>query len=47
MIWFTQSEAGLDMAPNTEITLSATVKDHKEYNGVKQTYLSRCIIKER
>lgn len=47
LVWFTQSEVGVGIDPETEILLSGTVKDHKEYNEIKQTYLSRCIIKER
>ena len=30
-----------------QITLSGTVKKHDEYNGVKNTILSRCSIKYR
>ena len=45
LIWFTQSETGMNIEPESEILLSGTVKDHKEYNGINQTYLSRCIIK--
>ena len=29
-----------------EITLTGTVKDHTEYNGILQTVLSRCIVKK-
>jgi hypothetical protein len=29
-----------------EIFLTGTVKEHKIYKGVKQTILSRCIIKK-
>lgn len=47
LIWFTQSENCAFVDPDTEITLSATIKDFKEYNGIKQTVLSRCIVKER
>lgn len=43
-IWFTQK--GLDIKEGTTISLTGTVKEHKEYNGVLQTQLSRCIIKE-
>ena len=44
-IWFSQSVIDASIKPGDEITLSGTVKDHKEYDGVKQTYLSRCIVK--
>ena len=46
-IWFSQSESCALFEKDTPVILSGTIKDHKEYNGVKQTYLSRCIIKER
>lgn len=42
--WFTQKV--LNLEENDVVTLTGTVKDHKEYNGVLQTQLSRCIIKE-
>ena len=42
--WFTQKV--LDFEENDEIILTGTVKNHTEYNGVLQTQLSRCIIKE-
>ena len=44
--WFTQSTLADGIQPGDEVELSGTVKDHKEYNGVKQTVLSRCIVKE-
>lgn len=46
-VWFTQSDIGLCFGIGAELTLSGTIKDFKEYNDVKQTILSRCIIKER
>lgn len=42
--WFTQKV--LNFEEGDAITLTGTVKDHKEYNGILQTQLSRCIIKE-
>ncbi len=33
---------GKDLDLDTLITISGTVKDHKEYNGLKQTWLTRC-----
>ena len=45
-IWFTQSEPKFELLPGKEVELSGTIKDHKEYDGIKQTYLSRCILKE-
>ena len=46
LTWFCSGK-GID--PDIEIgetvLLTGTVKDHKEYNGVKQTYLNRCIVK--
>ena len=44
--WFTQSTLADEIQPGDEVELSGTVKDHKEYNGVNQTVLSRCIVKE-
>ena len=46
-IWFSQSESCALLEKDTPVILSGTIKDHKDYNGVKQTYLSRCIVKER
>ena len=43
--WFTQKV--LDYEPEDKINLTGTVKAHTEYNGILQTQLSRCIIKER
>lgn len=47
LIWFCSGK-GID--PEIEVgqmvLLTGTVKDHKEYNGVKQTYLTRCIVKK-
>lgn len=37
--WF--SSGGADMDPGSEYTLDATVKDHGEYNGVRETQLTR------
>lgn len=46
LVWFCSGK-GID--PSIEVgetvLLTGTVKDHKEYNGVKQTRLSRCIVK--
>lgn len=46
LTWFCSGK-GID--PDIEVgetvLLTGTVKDHKEYNGVKQTYLNRCIVK--
>lgn len=43
LVWLTTSCK--DMQPNEKYLLTATVKEHSEYKGVKQTKLSRCIIK--
>jgi hypothetical protein len=43
--WFTQSTLADGIQPGDEVELSGTVKEHKEYNGVNQTVLSRCIVK--
>lgn len=44
-IWFSQSVIDSSINPGDNIELSGTVKAHKEYYGIKQTYLSRCIVK--
>lgn len=43
-VWF--SSSCKDIEEGDEILLTGTVKDHKIYNGIKQTVLTRCIIKE-
>lgn len=46
-IWFTSCPPDADKAiVGHKYLLTGTVKDHKEYNGVKQTYLNRCLLKE-
>lgn len=42
--WFTQKM--LTINEGDVIDLTGTVKNHTEYNGILQTQLSRCIIKE-
>ena len=46
LTWFCSGK-GID--PDIEIgetiLLTGTVKDHKEYNGIKQTLINRCIVK--
>lgn len=46
LTWFCSGK-GID--PEIEIgetvLLTGTVKDHKEYNGIKQTLINRCIVK--
>ena len=44
LIWITSSCK--DIETGEHLLLTGTVKEHKIYNGVKQTYLSRCIIKK-
>lgn len=44
LVWMTTSEQDIEV--NHEYLLTGTVKKFEEYNGVKQTHLSRCIIKE-
>lgn len=43
-IWLTSSYHDIQIGDN--IILTGTIKDHKEYRGVKQTVLSRCIVKK-
>ena len=44
LVWFTACEINLEK--DTIVDLTATVKKHEEFRGVKTTQLSRCIIKE-
>lgn len=44
LTWITSSCK--DIKVGDHVLLTGTVKEHKLYNGVKQTILSRCIIKE-
>ena len=44
LVWITSSSK-YDLQIGDHLLLTGTVKDHKEYNGTKQTYLSRCLIK--
>ena len=43
LIWFTRKD--LDLEEGQSVLLTGTVKKHDEYLGVKNTQLSRCIIK--
>lgn len=43
LMWSTGKSFDTDMV----IKLKGTVKDHKEYNGTKQTWVTRCKITER
>lgn len=44
IVWMTKSEQNVEIGK--EYILTGTVKKFEEYNGVKQTHLSRCILKE-
>lgn len=44
LVWFTAKE--LDLEKGAVVDLTATVKKHEEFRGVKTTQLSRAIIKE-
>lgn len=44
LTWFTAKELAFEIG--AVINITGTVKDHTEYNGVKQTVLNRCIIRE-
>ena len=44
LTWITTSEQDIEIGDHCLLT--GTVKDHKEYNGEKVTYLNRCIIKK-
>ena len=45
LIWMTSK--WMDIEPNEWYVLTGTVKKHESYKGMNQTYLSRCIIKEK
>lgn len=47
LVWFTTSDkfAGVAEVGRT-YSITGTIKKHETYRAVKQTYLSRCIIKE-
>lgn len=45
-VWFSTAIIDTEIKENDEIEFSGTVKDHKEYNGILQTYFSRCIVKK-
>ena len=42
LVW--KTSASLDVVAGDKIRIRGTVKDHDEYNGVKQTVLTRCKI---
>ena len=44
LIWMTSSYKDIEVGEH--LLLTGTVKEHSEYKGVKQTKLSRCIIKK-
>lgn len=47
LVWFTSCPPDEDKAVvGKSYLLTGTVKDHKIYDGTKQTYLNRCILKE-
>ena len=45
LIWMTSK--WMDIEPDEWYVLTGTVKKHESYKGMNQTYLSRCIIKEK
>ena len=46
LVWFTSCPPNEeDAVVGNEYLLTGTVKDHKVYNGVKQTYLNRVVLK--
>lgn len=46
LIWFTASVPKVEMIVGHSYLLTGTVKKHDERDGVKQTQLNRCILKE-
>ena len=45
LIWMTSK--WMDIEPDKWYVLTGTVKKHNSYKGMNQTYLSRCIVKEK
>lgn len=45
LIWMTTKY--MEIEPNEWYVLTGTVKKHENYKGMNQTYLSRCIVKEK
>ena len=45
LVWYTSS-CKYDLEIGDQVLLTGTVKDHKPYKNIKQTILSRCIIKK-
>lgn len=43
LVWMTQTEQ--DIEKGDILNLSGTIKSQQEYQGVKQTYLNRCVLK--
>lgn len=43
LVWITSSYQDVEIGES--VLLTGTVKDHSEYKGIKQTKMSRCIIK--
>src|SRR5690606_4460124 len=41
LVWYS---SGARLEEGATFTLKATVKEHKEYNGEKQTVLTRCAV---
>lgn len=44
LVWMTSSCKDIEVGD--ELLLTGTVKEHSEYKGIKQTKLSRCVIKK-
>lgn len=44
-VWMT-SKSDLDIRDGEEVSLTGTIKKFNDYNGIHQTMLSRCIVKE-
>jgi len=42
-VWFSSNDTNVNVGDT--FTVTGTVKEHKEYNGVKQTVLTRCKVK--
>lgn len=46
LVWKTKSDLCCQYGAGTKVIVKGTIKEHSEYNGEKQTVLTRCKVKE-
>jgi hypothetical protein len=46
LVWFATSAKAWDLKTGSSYLLSGKIKDKKEYNGIKQTYVTRVKAEE-